>query len=84
MIDAELLEILRCPETKQLVSVLGEDAVKRINETIAAGGVKNRGGADVTEAIGSGLVREDKKFFYPVRDDIPIMLEDEAIPYDES
>ena len=32
------------------------------------------------EAVAEGLVREDGDWLYPVRDDIPIMLIDEAIP----
>jgi uncharacterized protein YbaR (Trm112 family) len=84
MIDSELLEILCCPETKQPVTLVAGDAIDRINEKIAAGSIKNRSGGDVEEKIDAGLLREDKKFLYPIRDDIPIMLEDEAIPFEES
>jgi len=68
-------------------SILGDPGTAaiadRINEQIAAGSVKNRGGNAVEEKIDAGLLREDKKFLYPIRDDIPIMLEDEAIPFHE-
>lgn len=84
MIDSELLEILCCPETKQPVTLVEGEAIDRLNERITSGAVKNRGGKAVEEKIDAGLLREDKKFLYPIRDDIPIMLEDEAIPYDES
>jgi len=84
MIDSELLEILCCPETKQPVTLVEGEAIDRINEEIAAGSVKNRGGETVEEKIEAGLLREDKKYLYPIRDDIPVMLEDEAIPFDES
>jgi uncharacterized protein YbaR (Trm112 family) len=84
MIDSELLEILCCPETKQPVTLVEGEAIDRINERIAAGSVNNRGGDAVEEKIDAGLLREDKKFLYPIRDDIPIMLEDEAIPFEES
>lgn len=84
MIDSELLEILCCPETKQPVSLVEGEAIDRLNERIASGAVQNRGGKAVEEKIDAGLLREDKKFLYPIRDDIPIMLEDEAIPFDES
>ena len=47
MIDSELLEILCCPETKQPVTLLEGEAIDRVNEQIAAGGVKNRGGQAV-------------------------------------
>ncbi len=34
------------------------------------------------DRIEEGLVREDGKVLYPVRDDIPVMLLDEAIRLD--
>jgi uncharacterized protein YbaR (Trm112 family) len=83
MIDRELLEILVCPETKQPVSLADSSVVDRINARVAAGGVTNRGGDAVKEAISGGLVREDGKLLYPIRDDIPIMLIDEAILLDD-
>lgn len=83
MVDKKLLDILCCPETKQDLELIEEGTVKKINEAIAAGAVKNRGGEKVSEKIDAGLLREDKKYLYPIREDIPIMLIDEAIPYDD-
>jgi uncharacterized protein YbaR (Trm112 family) len=82
MVDQKLLDILCCPETKQDLSIVGADVIKKINDKIKAGQVKNRGGEIVKEPIDAGLLREDKKYLYPIREDIPIMLIDEAIPFD--
>jgi len=80
MVDAELLSILVCPENKTPV-VLADDAlVARVNAAVEAGNLKNRAGDKVEERIDGGLVREDRAYMYPIRDDIPIMLIDEAIP----
>ena len=54
-----------------------------VNERIAAGQLKNRGGEAVTEKIDGGLLREDGKFLYPIRESIPIMLIDEALPFED-
>lgn len=81
-ISQELLEILVCPETKQPLTVASETLVAQLNERIGQGTLTNRTGDAVTEAIDSGLVREDGRYLYPVRDDIPIMLIDEAIAID--
>ena len=83
MIDQELLDILACPETKEGLSVADQGVVDKINVAIKEGSLKNRGGETVTEAIDGGLLRDDGKYLYAVRDEIPIMLIDEAIPMDQ-
>jgi uncharacterized protein YbaR (Trm112 family) len=83
MVDKELLDILCCPETKQDVVLVEGDVIAKINNRIKDGSLKNRGGDVIKEAIDAGLVREDKKYLYPIREDIPIMLIDEAIPFEE-
>jgi uncharacterized protein YbaR (Trm112 family) len=83
MIHPDLLEILCCPETKQPVVLVEGEIIERINARIQAGGFKNRAGEKVDEKIEAGLLREDRKYIYPIRDSIPIMLEDEALPFEE-
>jgi len=83
MIDPELLEILVCPETHQPVRPAEDELLSRLNEAIRSGGVTNRGGNAVGDPVEEGLVREDNKVLYPVREDIPIMLIDEAIELDK-
>jgi uncharacterized protein YbaR (Trm112 family) len=82
MIDPELLEILVCPETKQSLTQAGEDVLNRLNQAVQGGYVENQGGRKVTATVHEGLVREDGKILYPVKEDIPIMLVDEAIRLD--
>jgi uncharacterized protein YbaR (Trm112 family) len=79
MVNPELLEILVCPETKQTLKVADEGTLERVNRAIEAGGLTNQGGARVKDRIEEGLVREDGRVLYPVKDDIPVMLLDEAI-----
>ena len=83
MVDQHLLDILCCPETKQDVALIEKSIVDKINAKIAAGGLKNRAGEEIKEKIDSGLVREDKQYVYPIRQDIPIMLVEEAISFEQ-
>lgn len=76
----ELLNTIRCPETRQTLSVADATVIARLNEQIKAGTLKNRGGKVVSEPIDGGFVRDDQKFLYPIRRQIPAMLIDEAIP----
>lgn len=78
-VNAELLEILVCPETKQPVRVAGDDVVARLNADVEAGTLRNRGGEPVAKRIEEGLLREDGKVLYVVDDGIPVMLIEESI-----
>jgi uncharacterized protein YbaR (Trm112 family) len=82
MVSKDLLEILCCPETKQDLTFIEGDSIRQFNEKIKTAHIKNRGGDEIKESIDAGLLRQDKKFLYPIRQDIPIMLIDEAIPYE--
>lgn len=83
MIDQDLLDILVCPENKTPVTVADDATVAKANELIGAGSLTNRAGEKIEEPIDAGLVREDRQYMYPIRDDIPIMLIDEAIPIEQ-
>jgi uncharacterized protein YbaR (Trm112 family) len=83
MVDQELLNILVCPENKTPVKLADDALIAKINSGIEAGTLKNRGGGTIEERIDGGLVREDGAYLYPIRDDIPIMLIDEAISLDD-
>jgi uncharacterized protein YbaR (Trm112 family) len=79
MLHPELLKDLCCPETKQRVKLADAAVVASVNQKISSGQARNRAGEPIIEKIEAGLVREDGKFLYPVRD-FPVMLIDEAIP----
>jgi uncharacterized protein YbaR (Trm112 family) len=80
MIDKELLDILCCPETKQDVFLINDELINKINNLISEKKIKMRNGELAEGEINGGFIREDKKYIYPIKEDIPIMLIDEAFP----
>jgi len=80
MIDQRLLDILVCPETKQDLVLAEPVLINKINGLIETGDLKNRSKQKVTEKIDGGLVqKKGKKYLYPIRDEIPILLIEESI-----
>ncbi len=80
MVDSRLLEILCCPETRQDVALAPESLIAELNARVEAGTLVNRAGQPVREKLEAGLLRADGKVLYPIREDIPVMLVEEAIP----
>ncbi len=78
-IDGKLLEILCCPVSKTPLTLLLPQRLEKLNQAIRAGAVKYVGGGAVTEELGEALITEDHKVIYPVRDGIPILLEEKGI-----
>jgi uncharacterized protein YbaR (Trm112 family) len=74
------LKILCCPETHQAVSEADAATILDVNNRIASGSLKNRAGKLVSDKLEGGLLRQDRLVLYPIRNRIPIMLVEEAIP----
>ena len=78
--DEKLLEIMCCPETHQPLAKAGTELVDDLNKRIQAGTLVDRVDEKVAELIDGGLIREDGKILFPIRQDIPVMLIDQGIP----
>lgn len=83
MIHPELLDIVCCPETKQPLQLAPPAMLDRLRRAGRAGALTLENGKPVREEITAGLVREDGRFIYPIRNDIPILLIDERIAVPE-
>ena len=79
-IDEKFLEIICCPETKQNLRIAEESLIDKLNLLIEEEKLLNRIKQPVRDKIDGGLIREDGKYLYPVIEEIPILLIDEAIP----
>jgi uncharacterized protein YbaR (Trm112 family) len=79
-LDRTLLDILCCPVTRSSLEVLPERELAVLNERIAAQRIKNREDVVVGEPLSEALVTRSGKLVYPVRDGVPVLLEDQAMP----
>lgn len=75
----ELLHSLRCPETHQTLVISEPGIIGQLNARVAAGQLRNVANRAVTMKLESGLTRADGKVLYPVRQNVPVLLVDEAI-----
>lgn len=84
--------MLRCPEDRTPLAEVDAATLRRINDAMAAGTLRNRGGELVSRKLEGGLIRADGTYVYPIFDGIPILLIDEglalaqtgAVPVDRS
>lgn len=79
MIDAKLLQMLRCPSDHSELAIADDDLLHRLNEAIEQGTARDRADQRVSEPIESGLVTSDGKWVYPIRQAIPTLVADQAI-----
>lgn len=61
----------------------GAELVDGLNERIQAGTLVDRVDEKITEPIDGGLIREDGKILFPIRQDIPVMLIDQSISLEQ-
>ncbi len=65
-VDPWLLEVFRCPVTRQRLRPLPPDELDELNERIRGGGVTDAGGEPVTKPLREALVTEDGTLVYRI------------------
>ena len=65
--------------SQQPLRIASATLVANLASLRASGSLFNKAGERVSEAFLEGLVREDGKVLYPVRDSIPLLLPGEGI-----
>ena len=79
MLTEEVLELLQCPLTGKKLSFASDQMILRVNEAIANGNARDRLEQKVSQKIDGGLVTEEEAWIYPIREEIPTLVVEEAI-----
>ncbi len=72
------LDLFVCPQNHATLRVADAALIDRLNQSIARGELKNAAGQIVSRPLDGGLLRADGRMLYPIVDEIPILLPDEA------
>ena len=81
--DKRLLDIVVCPLTKLPLQLLDGERLAQLNAAISSGGIRNRAAQALPEALSEALVTRDGRLVYPIREGIPILLEEESIDWQQ-
>ena len=81
--NPELLSILRCPEDRSALSLIDAQLLSRLNRAVASGTLRNRVGQLVEKPLDGGLLRQAGDLVYPMHDQIPVLLKEDAIPLEQ-
>jgi uncharacterized protein YbaR (Trm112 family) len=81
--DKRLLDIVCCPVTKLPLQLLDSERLMRLNTAITAGQLRNRSALPLNEPLPEALVTRDGRLVYPVREGIPVLLEEESIDWQQ-
>jgi uncharacterized protein YbaR (Trm112 family) len=77
--DSSLLDIICCPVTHLPLAPMAQSDLEVLNRQIAASKIKTREDVLLQEPLTAALQTRDGKIAYPVRDGIPVLLEEQGI-----
>ena len=77
--DRNLLDIICCPVTQLPLEMIPESMLEHMNELIASGQLKRCDDSLVEQPLRQALMTRDGRLAYPIRDGIPVLLEEHGI-----
>jgi len=77
--DPNLLNIICCPVTREKLSMVTSKQLALINAEIANNTLTKLDGSIAENPQSKALINATKTLLYPIEEDIPILLENEAI-----
>ncbi|MDW8479304.1 MAG: hypothetical protein RML12_04990 [Xanthomonadales bacterium] len=77
--DPRLLEILRCPATRQPLRLASSGELAALNRMLAEGRAVPATGGGPASTLAAALLTADGQRAYRIEDGIPVLLPEEAI-----
>ncbi len=74
-----MLDFICCPVTRSSLELLPERELAQLNDLIAAKRIRNREDTLVDAPLTEALVTRSGKLIYPIRDGVPLLLEEQAM-----
>ncbi|PCJ18901.1 MAG: hypothetical protein COB02_09180 [Candidatus Cloacimonadota bacterium] len=78
-ISQDLLDIICCPTSKQDLALVSDETLSKLQKLQNDKLLKFKSGIEVTYSLSGALITQDQLTIYPIRQDIPILLEEESI-----
>lgn len=78
--DPLFVSMLRCPRTGGELRLAGGGELAALNQSLLDGQLKNAAGRKLERSMKAALVSACGGWLYPVREGIPVLLADEAVP----
>ena len=78
-LDRRLLDLLCCPVNKLPLTLADRDALSRLQAAASSGLLLQRDGVAVTLAPQAALIESRSGWYYPIMDDIPVLLPEAAL-----
>ena len=77
--NRKLLDFICCPVTRSPLELLPERELTQLNELIASKRIRNREDTVIETPLTEALVTRSGKLIYPIRDGVPLLLEEEGM-----
>ncbi|MDH5720095.1 MAG: hypothetical protein OEZ13_05655 [Spirochaetia bacterium] len=77
--DEKLLEILVCPKSKKKLILADSVIIQKVNKMVNENKCKNINGDNISQDVIEGLYEPENKTFYIIKDNIPVLIYENAI-----